>query len=245
MDEPQITDFKIKNLDELDQEFLSGETSSSEVSSSNEGEPNANELLAPTDEVNVDEPAYYYPKKTTAQRVRSITFNVIFYSLIIIVAIGVFLFAGDETGMPRRIQGYSVLRVLTGSMQRELPQGSIIVTQVVDPHSLVIGDNITFIEVENNNRITTHKIYNIFRSSENPDQLRFQTIGTENNLPDDDLVHQNNIIGKVIYHNLFLGRVVNFFRVNTLYIVIFTVLIIGLYIALKYALGSSRRRQYR
>ena len=148
------------------------------------------------------------------KRSRAISFfkELLFYLILATIVFGAFLFSGDPAGPPLDIAGFSVMTVLTRSMQSELPQHSLIVTRKVDPQSLQVGDDITFL-IPNNSTVT-HRIIEIFEDYQNSGIRGFQTQGVENINPDTEVVLAHNIVGRVIFHNLTLGRGVNLIRDN-------------------------------
>ena len=83
--------------------------------------------------------------------------------------------------------GYSYFTVISDSMKYEIPKGSLIF--VKHTKDLKLGDNITF--KTRDNTLVTHKIIDIYETGE------FKTQGINNTDPDDFLVHESDIIGKV------------------------------------------------
>ncbi|MCL2866053.1 MAG: hypothetical protein FWE25_11010, partial [Lachnospiraceae bacterium] len=87
--------------------------------------------------------------------------GIFFYLILIgIVVVVFFLTREEEAGIPRHIAGFSVMRVLTGSMQSEIPQHSFIITRQVDPQEIRVGDDITFLVSET--RTMTHRVILIY-----------------------------------------------------------------------------------
>ena len=60
----------------------------------------------------------------------------------------------------KNIGGYSVLNVLSTSMQSEIPKGSLIITSSVDPSTIRLGDDITFLV--SNTASVTHRVTVIY-----------------------------------------------------------------------------------
>jgi len=178
------------------------------------------------------------PSVTKASQVRSAIFDVLFYMIVAILVIGVYFFANSNNGSnaPKSLLGYSAMVVLTGSMQSEIPQGSVIITKVVDPNTLEVGDDITYLM--NGNTTVTHRIIEIHENFENTTR-GFETQGIMNAEPDKEIVLANNLVGKVVYHSLMIGKVIDFIKGNLLYIIIFSVLLIGLATALRASLSKK------
>ena len=124
------------------------------------------------------------------------------------------------------------MKVLTKSMQSEIPKDSMIITRVVDPNSLKIGDDVTYLKSD---KVTvTHRIVGIYENHADSGMRGFQTKGVNNGSPDADIVMANNIVGKVVFHNLFLGNALNFIRAQVIWIGIFAALLIGFIVAMRH-----------
>jgi signal peptidase len=184
--------------------------------------------------------------ETRAGRVRNRIFGFIFYTLLIAALFTVIIYiASSSPGTPRVIFGHSFLRVLSPSMQSELPEGSLIIVKETDPDILEIGDNITFLE--ENNTSTTHKIMQIYENYTEDGQRGFLTQGTENVWPDRDIVIAQNVVGRVVFHTTFFAGIADFVAgipalaadiwgfllAYPIFLVIFPLLIAGLAVSLK------------
>jgi|AKZA01.1.fsa_nt_gi signal peptidase I, archaeal type len=168
-----------------------------------------------------DEDSTTQPKKLISK-----VMNVLFYLVMFLFIILVYLFANNqaESGPPRNLFGYSPMTILTTSMQSVLPKDSLIITKYVDPDSLVVGDDITFL-LENNSTMT-HRIIEIHENIEGTNHRGFKTQGVDNPLPDTDIVYAPNIIGKVVYCNLLIGQILLLIRENIIPFFILLVLVI-------------------
>lgn len=173
------------------------------------------------------------PKK----RKRSISFgDVAFYLALIAVVVAVFFFAGDKSG-PKSFAGYSAFTVLSGSMESEIPKGSLVITKQVDPSQLQIGDDITYLS--NPTTTITHRIVGIMENYADTGERAFTTQGVMNSTPDKQPVPAVNVVGKVIYHSLTLGQAASFLKEHWLLLLVLTVLLFSLIHALKVALGKD------
>lgn len=142
----------------------------------------------------------------------SITLNIIL--VVTIVALVVSLTANATSGgAPKIIAGYSASTVLTGSMEDTYPTGSLIVSKQVDPTTLKVGDDITFMTTPDTS--VTHRIVDIAVDGaglNDSDELAFITQGTMNPRPDADPVLASNIVGKVIFCSPALGAAITFLK---------------------------------
>ena len=185
------------------------------------------------------EPAPDHTNATPVQKKRKLPFSMgdaVFYLVLIAVVVGVLFFLGNEGG-PKSFAGYSVFTVLSGSMESEIPKGSLVVTKQVDSSELQIGDDITYLS--NPTTTITHRIVGITERYADTGQRAFQTQGVMNSTPDKQPVPAANVVGKVIYHSLFLGKVASFLKEHWPVLLVLTVLLLGLFRTLKSALKKD------
>ena len=172
-------------------------------------------------------------------RVRSVVFECLFYLVLIVIVAFVYTAGTGNASGPRSLFGYTASTVLTGSMQSELPQESLIITKQVDPNTLKVKDNITFLQ--ENGSTVTHKIVGIYENYDQRGMRAFITQGTENGMADDEVVWADNVVGKVIWHNLFLGQAINYVKSNILFVGVMAVLVIGFFVALRVFIASGKK----
>lgn len=110
-------------------------------------------------------------------------------------------------GQVPNLFGYSFFRVMTGSMEPEIPVNSMIVVEKVDAGELEIGDVISFFSRDPSlyGEVNTHRILEI---EEQDGKLVFLTKGDANNVSDQYLTLEEDIIGKVVWVSLFIGKLV-------------------------------------
>jgi signal peptidase len=185
----------------------------------------------------------YVKKEVKKRKLLTVFGNLAFYGMLIIVVLGVAFFSGGPQGEPRSLFGYTPMTVLTGSMQREIPQGAFIIAKEVDPSTIQIGHDITYIE--ENGRITTHRVVDIIENHGGSQHRAFQTQGLENAAPDEELVIDHNLIGKVIFMNHLMGQIIQFVQEFIVFIVLFIVLFACLFVVLKNYMraGKGVRRE--
>lgn len=179
-------------------------------------------------------------KPSKKKRVRSVVFECLFYAVLIAVIVMVYSATSGSGTAPRSVFGYTFSTVLTGSMQSELPQGSLIVTRHVDPNTLKVDDNITFMQKDGTT--VTHKIVGIHENYEQSGIRAFVTMGIENGMADDGVVWADNVVGKVIWHNLFLGEAFSYVKTNLLFVGAMAVLAIGFIVALRVFIASGKKK---
>jgi len=162
-------------------------------------------------------------------RMASIVSEVVFYLMLLIV-IGVLLLS-NTSNIPRNILGFSVLTILTRSMQSELPQGSFVLIRHVDQNTLQVGDDVTYLRSEDTT--ITHRIVAIYENYADTGKRGFQTMGVNNAAPDQEIVIADNVIGKVVFHSEPLGLFFSFVKHNILLSILIGTLILGLLFAMK------------
>lgn len=93
--------------------------------------------------------------------------------------------------------GYSLFRVVTGSMEPELPVGSLLVCKDVPIDQIEYGDIVCFRSINPKmlGKVITHRVTAI-HTSENG-SLMLETKGDANLTADSELVTQGNLIGRV------------------------------------------------
>ena len=92
--------------------------------------------------------------------------------------------------------GLQVYTVLSGSMEPNYHVGSIIYVKEVKPETLKVGDAISFMISENT--VATHRIIEVLPDENDANVIRFRTKGDNNDIPDTNPVHCNNVLGKVV-----------------------------------------------
>lgn len=102
------------------------------------------------------------------------------------------------TDNKKSIAGFRVFTVITQSMEPEYKVGDAIFTRVVDPSQIKIGDDITYLGVEDSfkDKIVTHRVIDIERR-ENGIYI-FQTKGIANDKADPK-INETQVYGKVLY----------------------------------------------
>ena len=146
-------------------------------------------------------------KQTSVRRLSDILFYVVIAFILVVT-----LVFGGKTQDGFQLFGYSGFTVLSGSMQREIPEGSLVITKIVDPVEIKVGDDITF--VRDDNTTVTHRVINIIEDYKGSGGRGFQTQGLENPDPDRDVVHEGNVIGVVKHSIPELGYILSYVSEN-------------------------------
>lgn len=97
------------------------------------------------------------------------------------------------------IGGYSLFRVATGSMEPEMPIGSLLISEDTDISEIQTGDIVNFRTKETGmlGVIITHRVIDIHVDANGTHYL--ETKGDANQYADGAYVEQSNLIGRVVY----------------------------------------------
>lgn len=135
-------------------------------------------------------------------------FSLINIAAICLIAMSIFVLLTvvlTPAGQIPQVMGFSVLRVLTGSMKPEIPEDSMLLVQKADAASLQVGDVISFFSPDPslNGALNTHRIVDI---AEADGSLQFTTKGDANLIEDQYPVDESRVVGKVIFVSTRLGK---------------------------------------
>lgn len=114
-----------------------------------------------------------------------------------------------RSGEAPNIFGYSAFRVLTGSMEPEIPQDSLVVTKKVDPSQIQPDDVISYYSTdpELKGAVNTHRVISV---EQDGGSYQYTTRGDANALADEYPATEDKLVGKVVFVSYPLGVAVNF-----------------------------------
>ena len=155
----------------------------------------------------------------------SLFLNVIFYFMLIFSIIFVVLFGNQNPqAIPRNVMGFSVMRVVTNSMEPEIPVNSLIITRATDPNDLQVGEIVTY--GRPTNTTLTHRIYEIVEDyNDTPGVRGFILKGDALLTPDPGVAMGSNMVGRVIFISAPLGSALMLFQ-NHFWIVMIVIILI-------------------
>ena len=135
-------------------------------------------------------------------------FSLINIAAVCLIAMSIFVLLTvvlTPAGQIPQVMGFSVLRVLTGSMKPEIPADSMLLVQKADAASLQVGDVISFFSPDPslNGALNTHRIVDI---AEADGSLQFTTKGDANLIEDQYPVDESRVVGKVLFVSTRLGK---------------------------------------
>jgi len=110
-------------------------------------------------------------------------------------------------GQVPQVLGFSVFRVLTGSMEPEIPEGALLLVRKTDTDTIQIGDVISFFSPDPTleGAVNTHRVVDI--QTENGEKI-FYTKGDANVLEDTYPVRADMVVGKAVHVSTGLGKAV-------------------------------------
>lgn len=130
------------------------------------------------------------------------TLSIIIIVAAVVVLLSVVLTRGGETP---DFMGYSLFRVVTGSMKPEINENDLIVVRKTDPSEVKTGDVISFYSSDPklNGAVNTHRVTEIANDG---GTITFTTKGDANLVEDQYTVNGKNLIGVVVFKSGFLGK---------------------------------------
>ncbi len=143
----------------------------------------------------------------------SIISAVIFVVCLLLLAVVLMTPKGANGSKVVNIAGYSVMSVISPSMDPEYKIGDIVIIKKTDASELKKGDVITFSSLDPvlQGGPVTHRINDIIVED---GKVKFETKGDANKVVDSDLVTEDKIYGKVQFKIPSVGKAVNFLQTN-------------------------------
>ncbi|MDR0531957.1 MAG: signal peptidase I [Oscillospiraceae bacterium] len=173
-------------------------------------------------------------KKTLARQVG----NAVFY-LLLIAAIGAAFFVSRSgEGVSGGLGGFHVLRILSPSMQSVYPVGSVVVVRSAPAGDYKVGDDVTYLREDD--QTVTHRIISIIDNAEGSGLRGFETKGVENQLPDFEIVYENNVLGRVMFHIPAVGSAAEFLQANWAWALALLAILLALSFTLPRALRPAK-----
>ncbi len=105
-----------------------------------------------------------------------------------------------------RLFGYQTYAIVSGSMEPELPVGSMVYAKAASPETIAAGDIIVFYGGHDSNTVVTHRVV-----ENRQEEKEFVTRGDANTGNDVTPVNYRKLIGKVAFDLPGLGKFMPFF----------------------------------
>ena len=171
---------------------------------------------------------------------KKIVLNIINGVSVIIIAAAVLVLLTvvlTKSGDVPNILGYSVFRVMTGSMEPAIETDSLIVVKSVEASEIKIGDVISFFSQDpaHGGAVNTHRVTAI---EQNGEEWNFVTKGDANQLEDKYVTSSKDLIGKVVYVSHVRGIIVHLLSNPLIFI---PVIVLPMFVILVYNLACTIR----
>lgn len=147
------------------------------------------------------------------KKIVSIFSAIIFIICLALLAVVIITPKGENGSKVVNVAGYSIMTVLTGSMEPDYQVGDVVIVKKTATDELKVKDVITFYSKDPTmeGQIVTHRIIDI--TEENGQRL-FETKGDNNQIADLEKVEEEDIIGRVQGRVPYVGKVTNFMQTN-------------------------------
>ena len=111
-------------------------------------------------------------------------------------------------GQVPQVLGYSVFRVMTGSMEPEIRSDSLLVVKKIPPEEIAPGDVISFFSPDPmlEGAVNTHRVVRIEKEN---GRIQFITKGDANVIEDTYPVDASALVGRVVFQSYGLGKAVS------------------------------------
>lgn len=111
-------------------------------------------------------------------------------------------------GQVPQVLGYSVFRVMTGSMEPEIREDSLLVVQKTPPEDIAPGDVISFFSPDPmlEGAVNTHRVARIEKEN---GRIQFITKGDANVIEDAYPTDGSALVGRVVFKSYWLGKTVS------------------------------------
>lgn len=108
---------------------------------------------------------------------------------------------------------YRMFTVISGSMEPKYNIGDVLISKVVDPKDIKVGDTISYLGKEGTfaNKVVTHEVVDIETDADG--KYYFHTKGIAN-LIEDPIVYEDQLYGKVIYKSVILSFIYKVISTN-------------------------------
>ena len=150
-------------------------------------------------------------------------------------------------GQVPQVLGYSVFRVMTGSMEPEIREDSLLVVKKIPPEDIAPGDVISFFSPDPmlEGAVNTHRVVRVEKES---GRIQFITKGDANVIEDTYPVDASALVGRVVFQSYGLGRAVSLLANPLVFGIIILlplliILLMNLYRAVRIAADIAKKEE--
>lgn len=174
-------------------------------------------------------------------------FNAAAIALILVSVFVLLSVVLTPAGQVPQVLGYSVFRVMTGSMEPEIREDSLLVVQKTPPEDIAPGDVISFFSPDPmlEGAVNTHRVVRIEKES---GRIRFITKGDANVIEDTYPTDASALVGRVVFKSYGLGKAVSLLSNPLVFGIIIllpllVILLMNLYRAVRIAADIAKKEE--
>lgn len=174
-------------------------------------------------------------------------FNAAAIALILVSVFVLLSVVLTPAGQVPQVLGYSVFRVMTGSMEPEIREDSLLVVQKTPPEDIAPGDVISFFSPDPmlEGAVNTHRVVRIEREN---GRIRFITKGDANMIEDTYPVDASALVGRAVFKSYALGKTVSLLSNPLVFgtiilLPLLVILLMNLYRAVRIAADIAKKEE--
>lgn len=174
-------------------------------------------------------------------------FNAAAIALILVSVFVLLSVVLTPAGQVPQVLGYSVFRVMTGSMEPEIREDSLLVVQKTPPEDIVPGDVISFFSPDPmlEGAVNTHRVVRIEKEN---GRTQFITKGDANVIEDIYPTDASALVGRVVFQSYGLGKTVSLLANPLVFGIIILlplliILLMNLYRAVRIAADIAKKEE--
>ena len=174
-------------------------------------------------------------------------FNAAAIALILVSVFVLLSVVLTPAGQVPQVLGYSVFRVMTGSMEPEIREDSLLVVKKTPPEDIVPGDVISFFSPDPmlEGAVNTHRVVRIEKEN---GRTQFITKGDANVIEDIYPTDASALVGKAVFKSYWLGKTVSLLANPLVFGIIILlplliILLMNLYRAVRIAADIAKKEE--
>lgn len=174
-------------------------------------------------------------------------FNAAAIALILVSVFVLLSVVLTPAGQVPQVLGYSVFRVMTGSMEPEIREDSLLVVQKTPPEDIAPGDVISFFSPDPmlEGAVNTHRVVRVEKEN---GRIQFITKGDANVIEDTYPVDASALVGRVVFQSYGLGKTVSLLANPLVFGIIILlplliILLMNLYRAVRIAADIAKKEE--
>ena len=174
-------------------------------------------------------------------------FNAAAIALILVSVFVLLSVVLTPAGQVPQVLGYSVFRVMTGSMEPEIREDSLLVVKKIPPEDIAPGDVISFFSPDPmlEGAVNTHRVVRVEKEN---GRIQFITKGDANVIEDTYPVDASALVGRVVFQSYGLGKAVSLLANPLVFGIIILlplliILLMNLYRAVRIAADIAKKEE--